>query len=79
MQHCRRGRSHERTFKLMVDNRTYVPFPSLEGSFLVISQGRDARFAYHQSLAMIELLVDRRGAAEPVQNVGSPRARHPGG
>jgi len=62
------GKGHRRTFAVMLANRTYVPFPSLEGSFLVISQGSDARFAYHQSLAMIELLVDRRG----------PRAIHAG-
>ena len=55
------SRAQRRSYKLMVDHRTYVPFPSLEGSFLVISQGRDARLAYHQSLAMIELLVARRG------------------
>ncbi|MDD9938981.1 MAG: hypothetical protein OXT09_35665, partial [Myxococcales bacterium] len=54
-------RAHLRSYAMMVDNRTYIPFASLEGSFLVINRGGDARLAYHQSLAMVELMIDRAG------------------
>ena len=47
-----------RTFELMARSRSYVPFPSLEGSFLVIEDDAAARFAYHQSYAMIEALLE---------------------
>lgn len=45
----------------MQRDRTYVPFPSLEGSFVVIEDAPDARFAYHQSYAMVQALLDRHG------------------
>ncbi len=51
----------ERTLSLMARQRTYVPFPSLEGSFVVIEDGQSARFAYHQSYAMVAAIVDREG------------------
>lgn len=51
----------ERTLSLMARQRTYVPFPSLEGSFVVIEDGQSARFAYHQSYAMIAAILDREG------------------
>ncbi|MGD8860133.1 MAG: tetratricopeptide repeat protein [Myxococcales bacterium] len=54
-------RGHLRSYRVMVDNHTYIPFASLEGSFLVIDRSRDARLAYHQSLAMVELMIDRFG------------------
>ncbi len=38
-----------------------IPFPSLDGSFLDIHDPEDARLAYHQSLAMVNLLAARRG------------------
>lgn len=53
--------SHRHSYRMMVRNETYVPFSSLEGSFLVISSGGDASLAYHQSLAMVQMLVDLRG------------------
>jgi len=40
-----------------------VPFPSLEGSFVVIEDGQSARFAYHQSYAMVGAILDREGPA----------------
>jgi len=49
------------SFRVMVDNRTWVPFPSLEDSFLVIEAPRDAGLAYHQSVAMVDYLVTRFG------------------
>lgn len=52
---------HARSYRLMLEHQTYVPFASLEGSFLVISAGRDARLAYHQSLAMVQMIVDAHG------------------
>lgn len=52
---------HQHSYQLMVRNETYVPFSSLEGSFLVISTGRDASLAYHQSLAMVQMMVYHHG------------------
>ena len=59
--------------------RTYVPFPSLEGSFLVIDDAAAARLAYHQSAAMVMALEAQdaralaRGAAF-LRDDGDPRA-----
>lgn len=50
--------SLRRTLELMARERTYVPFPSLEGSFLVIEDDDAARFAYHQSWAMVQALLE---------------------
>ncbi len=52
-----------RSYTLMREQRTYIPFPSIEGSFVVIEDPGAARLAYHQSLALIELLVEREGEA----------------
>lgn len=52
---------HERSYRLIAERGTWVPFPSLLGTFQVIDDSADARLAYHQSLAMVELLVDRDG------------------
>jgi tetratricopeptide (TPR) repeat protein len=57
------GPSTHKSFAMMVANRTYVPFASLEGSFLVIGPSQDARLAYHQSLAMVQLLIAEGGEA----------------
>ncbi len=54
-----RSRGMQRTFELMARERTYVPFPSLEGSFLVIEDDDAARFAYHQSYAMVEAILEQ--------------------
>ena len=65
---------HRQSYRMMVRNETYVPFASLEGSFLVISAGSDASLAYHQSLAMVQMLVDLRGErvlAEAVRHLES--------
>lgn len=56
-----RGSQHERSYRFMVDNRTFIPFASLEGGFSDITDAGDARLAYHQSLAMLELLLEREG------------------
>ncbi len=48
-----------RTLRAMREEHTYVPLPSLEGSFMVIEDSSAARFAYDQSLAMVEALIDR--------------------
>ncbi|MEM1418845.1 MAG: hypothetical protein AAGH15_28390, partial [Myxococcota bacterium] len=48
---------------LMRRSRTYVPFPSLEGSFLVIDDPAAARLAYHQSAAMVAALEAREPGA----------------
>ena len=54
-------RDLRRTLELMGRERTYVPFPSLEGSFVVIDDPDSARFAYHQSYAMVAALLEREG------------------
>lgn len=56
-----RGSQHERSYRFMTDNRTFISFASLEGSFSDITDPDDARLAYHQSLAMLELLLEREG------------------
>lgn len=56
-----RSAGHDRSYRFMVENHTWIPFASLEGSFQVISDSGDAQLAYHQSLAMVDLLVERRG------------------
>ncbi|MEM9072274.1 MAG: hypothetical protein AAGE52_27450 [Myxococcota bacterium] len=49
----------ERTMTLMARERTYIPFPSMEGSFVVIDDSDSARFAYHQSYAMVAAVLDQ--------------------
>jgi hypothetical protein len=51
------------TWSFMVRNETWVPFASLDGSFQVITDSDDAGLAYHQSLAMVEMLLARGGPA----------------
>jgi len=53
--------SLSQSYARLVRDRTWVPFASLDGAFLDIDDAEDARLAYHQSLAMIEWLVARRG------------------
>lgn len=53
----------ERSWRFMVEHDTWVPLGSMAGSFQVISDSGDAQLAYHQSLAMVELLIDRGGEA----------------
>lgn len=55
-----RSRSMRRTFRTMIEGRTYVPFPSIEGSFMVIEDPDSARFAYHQSYAMVEAILQQQ-------------------
>jgi tetratricopeptide (TPR) repeat protein len=65
---------HDRSYRFMVEQRTWIPFSSLAGSFQVISDAGDARLAYHQSLAMVELLIERQGegvVAEAVEQLGA--------
>ncbi len=50
-----------RSFELMVREHTYVPLPSMNGQFMVIDDPSDAGLAYHQALAMVLYLIDRRG------------------
>lgn len=60
------GPPHEgqhRRYRMMVDQQTWIPFESLDGSFQVIDDPVDAGLAYHQSRAMVELLVRREGEA----------------
>jgi len=69
-----------RSWRTMVDNRTWVPFGSLEASFLVIEAPEDAGLAYHQSLAMVDWLVAKHGrgvvaeAMAFLRNGGDPRS-----
>lgn len=52
---------HRHSYRLMARDRTYIPFASIEGSFLGFDASDDAGLAYHQSRAMIDALVERRG------------------
>ena len=51
--------AHRRSWALMVRERTWIPFASLDDSFVVIEDARDAGLAYHQSLAMVLYLSER--------------------
>ncbi len=48
---------------MMVKNRTYVPFSSLDGTFQAFEATEDAALAYTQSYAMVELMRDCGGDA----------------
>ena len=48
-------------WRLMIRNRTWIPFASLDGSFQAFEDGNDAGLAYAQSLALIELVRDLGG------------------
>jgi hypothetical protein len=50
------------TWRLMVRNRSWIPFSSLGGTFQAFEQSEDARLAYAQSLALIELLRSSGGS-----------------
>lgn len=62
-----------RAFELMLRNRTYVPFRSLEQSFLVFDGTNDAALAYQQSIAMVHWLVDVHGKQGIAQAVAALR------
>jgi hypothetical protein len=49
-------RKPKRTWKLMVKNRSWVPFTSLDGSFQEFAATADADLAYAQSYAMVEMM-----------------------
>lgn len=55
------NRAHFDSYALMVREHTWVPFGTMNDAFLVIDDARDAGLAYHQALAMVLWLVDRRG------------------
>lgn len=48
-------------WRLMVKNRSWIPFESLDGSFQVFDSSEDARLAYAQSLALVEILREQGG------------------
>jgi hypothetical protein len=50
-----------RSFRLMVEEHAVIPMESMDGAFMVIDDPTDVRLAYHQALAMVLWLVDRRG------------------
>ncbi len=54
---------HVRTYERMLANQTWIPFTSLVGSFGDFGDPEDASMAYHQSLAMVQMMVDREGRA----------------
>lgn len=49
-------------WSLMVKNRVWVPFSSLDGTFQVFGADSDAALAYAQSLAMVELMRELGGS-----------------
>jgi hypothetical protein len=52
---------HIGSYLHMLHNKTYIPFSSMDGRFSELPQSEDAKLAYHQSLAMIHLLLDQAG------------------
>ena len=58
-----------RPLTLMAHNQTYIPFASLNDSFLVLTGARDADLAYSQSAAMVAWLVSEHGASVVVEAV----------
>jgi hypothetical protein len=46
---------------MMVVNRTWIPFESLDGSFHIFDKSRDADLAYTESRALVELMQARGG------------------
>lgn len=77
------GAGHLSSYRFMLRNHTFIPFDSMQGSFLVFDAGDDARLAYHQSLAMVQMMIAERGAnaiAEAIaylQRDGDPGALWP--
>ncbi len=65
-----------RAWAHMVRDHYWIPFGSLEGGLLVIDDAGDAGLAYHQSLAMMLYLVDRRGEGGIREAVTQIEARH---
>lgn len=55
------GPAHLRSYELMIRERTWIPFASMNDAFLVIDDSSDAGLAYHQALLMVDWLVERRG------------------
>ncbi|MFT3837242.1 MAG: hypothetical protein QM723_09635 [Myxococcaceae bacterium] len=51
----------KRAWKQMVNNKVWIPFSSLDGSFQVFANGADADLAYAQSYAMAELMREKTG------------------
>ena len=56
------GADHHRSWALLVRGRMIIPFESVEGPFAEIDDPRDARLAYHQSLAIVRYLEATHGA-----------------
>jgi hypothetical protein len=46
---------------LLVRNRNWIPFASLDGSFQVFEKGSDANLAYAESLALVDYLRETAG------------------
>jgi hypothetical protein len=49
----------QRWLALVAREGSLIPFPSIEGSFVVIEDAQSARFAYHQSYAMVAAVLAR--------------------
>jgi hypothetical protein len=52
-----------RLYQLLLSNHTYIPFSSVQGTFQSFDEDGAASIAYRQSLAMVQMLVSRRGSA----------------
>jgi hypothetical protein len=48
-------------WRMMLRNRTWIPFGSLDGSFHIFDRPQDADLAYAESQALVELMRDRGG------------------
>ena len=56
------GADHHRSWAMLVRGGMIIPFESVEGPFVEIGDPRDARLAYHQSLAIVRYLEATHGA-----------------
>lgn len=55
------GDMHRRIWAFMARSRTFIPFESLVGPLSELRGSADAGMAYAQSLALVDLLVERKG------------------
>ena len=50
--------SHKNSYEKMIKNETFIPFSSMNARFSDFKDSEDANLAYHQSLAMVKMIID---------------------
>jgi hypothetical protein len=74
------GDRHIDTYEHMLNNRTYIPFMHMFGTFGDFDTWDHAKIAYHQSLAMLALMIDNSSetatgdAVAYLRDGGDPKA-----